>query len=77
MIFENKNGADQAEQVGQAGLRLGSLCAAKSGFLVARSLSLLYLFFISRFICSRRRCIDKLGVIHANQISMCLDPHLN
>ena len=24
-----------------------------------------------------RRCIDKLGVFHANQISMCLDPHLN
>ena len=22
-------------------------------------------------------CIDKLGVFHANQISMCLDPHLN
>ena len=21
--------------------------------------------------------IDKLGVFHANQISMCLDPHLN
>ena len=22
-------------------------------------------------------CIDKLRVFHANQISMCLDPHLN
>ena len=22
-------------------------------------------------------CIDKLGVFHANQISLCLDPHLN
>ena len=22
-------------------------------------------------------CIDKLGVFHANQTSMCLDPHLN
>ena len=22
-------------------------------------------------------CIDKLGVFHGNQISMCLDPHLN
>ena len=21
--------------------------------------------------------VDKLGVLHANQISMCLDPHLN
>ena len=41
------------------------------------SLSLLYLLVISWFICSRRGCIDKLGVFHANQISMCLDPHLN
>ena len=41
------------------------------------SLSLLYLLFISWFICSRRWCIDKLGVFHANQISMCFDPHLN
>ena len=32
---------------------------------------------ISWFICSRRWCIDKLGVFHANQTSMCLDPHLN
>ena len=40
-------------------------------------LSSLYLLFISLFICSRRRCIDKLGVFHANQTSMCLDPHLN
>ena len=41
------------------------------------SLSLLCFIFISRFMCSRRWCIDKLGVFHANQISMCLDPHLN
>ena len=33
--------------------------------------------FISWFICSRTWYIDKLGVIHANQISMCLDSHLN
>ena len=26
---------------------------------------------------SSRWCIDKLGVFHANQTSMCLDPHLN
>ena len=31
-----------------------------------------YLFFISWFICSRRWCIDKLGVFHANQTSNCL-----
>ena len=41
------------------------------------SLSLLYLLVISWFICFRRWCIDKLGVFHANQIFMCLDPHLN
>ena len=32
---------------------------------------------ISWFVCSGRWCIDMLGVFHANQISMCLDPHLN
>ena len=36
-----------------------------------------FLFFISWYICSRRWCIYKLGFFHANQISMCLDPHLN
>ena len=38
---------------------------------------MLYFLFISWFICSRRWYIDKLEVIHANQISMCLDSHLN
>ena len=39
-----------------------------------------YLCFVSLLyldLCFRRWCIDKLGVFHANQISMCLDPHLN
>ena len=36
-----------------------------------------YLLFISWFIYFWRWCIDKLGVFHANQTSMCLDPHLN
>ena len=36
-----------------------------------------YFLFISWFICSWRWCIDKLGFFRANQISMCLDPHLN
>ena len=31
--------------------------------------TLIYMFW--------RWCIDKLGVFHANQISICLDPHLN
>ena len=35
-------------------------------------LSLLYLLVIFWFICLRKWCIDKLGVFHANQISMCL-----
>ena len=34
------------------------------------SLSLLYLLVVSWFICFRRWCIDKLGVFHANQISI-------
>ena len=38
---------------------------------------LIYIYCISWFIYSRRWCIDKLGVFHANQISMCLYPHLN
>ena len=32
-------------------------------------------YYVQQF--RRRWCIDKLGVFHANQISMCLDPHLN
>ena len=35
------------------------------------------MMFISWFICYGRWCIGKLGFFHANQISMCLDPHLN
>ena len=36
-------------------------------------------WYISRGhkLCFRRWCIDKLGVFHANQIYMCLDPYLN
>ena len=41
------------------------------------SLSLLYLLFISWFICSWRWCMNKLGVFHANQTSICLDPDRN
>ena len=37
------------------------------------SLSLIYLLVVSWFIYSRRWCIDKLEVFHANQISICLD----
>ena len=41
------------------------------------SLSLLFLLVISWFVCFRRWCIGELGVFHANQISMCLNSHLN
>ena len=32
-------------------------------------------FVIYRFF-TRRRCIDKLGIYHANQTSICSDPHV-
>ena len=59
------------------GLPSGFLLLRYSVLFTVESLSLLYLLFISWFMCSRRWCIDKLGVFHANQTSMCLDPHLN
>ena len=48
-----------------------------SALRTVESLSLLYLLFISWFICSKRWCMDKLGVFNANHTSMCLDPYLN
>ena len=36
---------------------------------------LFYLLFISQFVFNRRY-IDKLGIFHADQTSICLDPHL-
>ena len=59
------------------GLPVGFLLLWYSVLLTVVALSLLYLLFKSWFICSRRWCIDKLGVFHANKTSMCLDPHLN
>ena len=53
------------------------VCPLDSVLFTVESLSLIYLLVISLSICFRRWCIDKLGVCHANQISMCLDPHLN
>ena len=58
------------------GLPVGFLLLWYSVSFTVKSLSLPYLLIISWFICSRWY-IDKLGVFHANQISMCLDPHLN
>ena len=59
------------------GLPVGFLLLRYSVWFTVESLSLLYLHVISWFICFRRWCIVKLRVFHANQISMCLDPHLN
>ena len=58
-------------------LPVGFLLLRYSVLFTVESLSLLNLLVISCFICSRRGCIDKLGFFHANQISMCLDSHLN
>ena len=52
------------------GLPVGFLLLRYSVLSTVESLSLLYLLFISWFICSGRLCIDKLGVFHTNQISM-------
>ena len=52
------------------GLPVGFLLLWYSVSFTVESFSLLYLLVISWLICSRRWCIDKLGVFHANQISM-------
>ena len=62
---------------GHWGLPAGFLLLQCSVLFTVESFSLLYLLFIASFICSRRWCNDKLGVFHANQISICLDPHWN
>ena len=54
------------------GLLVGFLLLRYSVLFTVESLSLLYLLFISLILCSRRWCIDKLCVFHANQTSMCL-----
>ena len=56
-------GCCQAHQ----GLPVEFLLLRYSVLCTVESLSLLYLLFISWFICSRRWCMDKLGVFHANQ----------
>ena len=57
-------------------LPVGFLLLQYSVLFTVESIYLLYLLFISLFICYRRWCIDKLGVFHANQTSLCFDPHL-
>ena len=43
--------------------------------LLSAYLSLISLLYLNLYISGR--CIDKLGVFHANQMSMCLSLHLN
>ena len=62
---------------GPRGLPVGFPFLQYSVLCTVESLYLIYLLFISWFICFWRWCIDKLGVFHANQTSICLDPHLN
>ena len=62
---------------GPQGLPVGFLLLWYSVSFTVESLSLLHLLVISWLVCYGRWCIDKLGVFHANQISMCFDPHLN
>ena len=57
------------------GLPIGFLLLRYSVLFTVESLSLLYLLVISLFIFIIE--FDKLGVFHANQIAMCLDPYLN
>ena len=59
------------------GLPVGFLLLRYSVLFTVEALSLLYLLVLSWFICFRRWCIEQLGVFYANQLSMCLDPHLN
>ena len=62
---------------GQAhhGLLVGFLLLCYLVVCTFESLSLFYLLFLSRFICTIRWCTNKFGILHANQWSMCLDPH--
>ena len=64
---------------GQAhqGLIVGFLMLRYFAVCTVESLSLFYLLFISRFVCTRRWYIGKLGIFYPNQTSMCLDPYQN
>ena len=56
-------------------LTVGLFLLRYSVVCTVESLSLFYLLLISWFICGRRWFMDKLGIFHANQTSMCLDLH--
>ena len=56
---------------------LDFFCSGIQFYLLLSPYLLLYLLVIYWFICFGRWCIGGLGVFHAGQISICLDPHLN
>ena len=58
------------------GLPVGFLLLRYSVLFTVESLSLLYLLFISLFICSRRWCIDKLGVFYSKLKQLCVLIHI-
>ena len=59
------------------GLPVRFFCSCFQFYLLLSPYVCFISFFLSWFTCSGRWCIDKSGVFHANQISMCLGPHLN
>ena len=45
--------------------------------LLSPHLCFISLLYLDLFVLGAAALISKLGVVHSNQISMCLDPHLN
>ena len=45
--------------------------------LLSPYLCFIFLLYLDLYVLGDDALIIKLGVFHANQISMCLDPHLN
>ena len=66
-------GTDDVSVVGPTGVN----CSYTPVFVyTVESLSFFYLLFISQLVFDRILCIEKLGIFHANQTSICLEPHL-
>ena len=51
------------------------VCTVKGLMQYSVESSSFFNLFYSRFVCTRRSIIDKIGIFHENQTSMCLDPH--
>ena len=57
---------------------LGFFCSANQFYLpLSPYLCIISFLYLDLYVLRDNAFIDKLGVFHANQISMCLDPHLN